>query len=225
MESRALLARAHRLEPDAHTRRGMGLAAFEAQHYALAIGDLDAALRESRRALDPAERAELEQLLTQANEAIARVHLTGQTSDLTVTFDGEPPCFDANGKAMLDAGTHALTVRYADGVEGTTSLTVLRGDWAYLDVASLGAQARVSSTTPIETHTPSAPPVAVPTPLAAHPPVRQRAPALAPLSRALAASGWDESTKKPETTSGGDIAITLASVAFGGAAVAAALGI
>ncbi|HKU39955.1 MAG TPA: hypothetical protein VJR89_17465, partial [Polyangiales bacterium] len=112
-QARALFEHAHRINPNARTLRGMGLAAFQAKHYALAGLDFERALADTRQPLDDAQRDELERLQGAANAATARFRLKGQQPGAVILIDGEPPLIDAGGFVLMDAGTHTIKLQLA----------------------------------------------------------------------------------------------------------------
>jgi tetratricopeptide (TPR) repeat protein len=65
-EALALFRQAHALRPSARTLRGMGVASFEARHYADAIRYLTAAATETARPLTPEQLLAVEQLIPRA---------------------------------------------------------------------------------------------------------------------------------------------------------------
>lgn len=107
-EAAALFARAHALNPSARTFRGLGLAAFESRNYALALGYMRAALRDTRRPLTAEQRRELERASARAEGFVARLVLALEPSNATFTLDGNPAQLDAHQELLLDPGDHEL---------------------------------------------------------------------------------------------------------------------
>jgi DNA-directed RNA polymerase subunit K/omega len=107
-EARALFKRAHEISPNARTLRGMGMAAFEMRMYVQAIRELDAALREQRKALDAELRAQVQQLMDKAREFVGRVRLVLDPPQAKVLIDGKEPQLEADGSVLLDVGTHVI---------------------------------------------------------------------------------------------------------------------
>src|SRR5690349_9454730 len=65
-EARVLFMRAHELNPNARTLRGMGIVSFEMRDYLNAVINLKAALEDKRQPLTEAQRKECDSLLTRA---------------------------------------------------------------------------------------------------------------------------------------------------------------
>jgi tetratricopeptide (TPR) repeat protein len=119
LEARERMTRAHQLSPSARTLRGMGLAAFQAQHYSLAGIDFERALAESRNPLTDEQRGEIERLQLEASSRTARYRMTGQQPGAVIRIDQEPPVMDLAGFLVLDAGDHTLSTQPAGGDERT----------------------------------------------------------------------------------------------------------
>jgi hypothetical protein len=126
-EARALFKRAHELSPNARTLRGMGKAAFELRMYVQAIRELDAALRDTRKPLDEAMRAEVQGLMQKANEFVGRVRLTLEPAGARLLVDGKEPQLEPDGTLLLDLGTHVFGAT-ADGYKPTNLRLNIEGD-------------------------------------------------------------------------------------------------
>ena len=113
-EARALFGRAHELEPSARTLRGLGMTAYELRMYVQSIRELDAALRETRKPLDPTMRAAADALISKARAFTARVTITPIPATAALIIDGRHPQPEADGSLLLDAGTHVVNAS-ADG--------------------------------------------------------------------------------------------------------------
>jgi hypothetical protein len=109
-ESRALLADAHQMRPNARTLRGMGLAAFEDGRYSLAVLDLEGSLAETRQPMSGTQRKEVEQLRSQADALTARYNVHGLPPDGVLRVDGEEPVWDTKRLLLIDQGTHTVTL-------------------------------------------------------------------------------------------------------------------
>jgi nitrogen fixation-related uncharacterized protein len=87
----------------------MGMAAFEMRMYVQAIRELDAALKEPRKALDAELRAQVQQLIDKANEFVGRVKLVLDPAEAKPLIDGKEPALEADGTVLLDVGTHVIS--------------------------------------------------------------------------------------------------------------------
>ncbi len=114
-EARVYFRRAHGLNPNARTLRGIGFASFELGDYVEAIRALDDALDDARRPLTDAQRAEAEAILGRALSFVARVSLTVSPRAARVSIDGVPALF-RDGALVLNPGLRELTIE-AEGYE------------------------------------------------------------------------------------------------------------
>jgi tetratricopeptide (TPR) repeat protein len=103
-EAAALFARAHAISPSARTLRGMGLAAFEARHYADAIEHISAALQDERRKLPPEQRSELQKTLARAQGFVGRLSLQVTPEQAEVQINGRSARPDRDGVVLVDPG-------------------------------------------------------------------------------------------------------------------------
>jgi len=108
-EARALFGRAHGIEPSARTLRGMGMTAFELRMYVQSIRELEAALRETRKPLDATMRAAAEALLSKARAFTAHVAIAPSPKNASLIIDGRQTQPEADGRFLLDAGTHVVS--------------------------------------------------------------------------------------------------------------------
>jgi hypothetical protein len=113
-EARSLFKRAHELSPNARTLRGMGMTAFELRMYVHAIRELEGALRETHKPLDPTMRANVQTLAVKARAFVGRVEPQLEPKEARLLVDGAPPQLESDGTLLLDAGTHVLSAT-ADG--------------------------------------------------------------------------------------------------------------
>lgn len=108
-EARVLFTRAHELEPNARTARGIGSCAFELSDYLGAIVAFEEALSSERRPLDARLRQQTEQLLARARTFVGRVNLIVEPSSARVTVDGHPPV-TREGAILLNPGEHEIRI-------------------------------------------------------------------------------------------------------------------
>jgi hypothetical protein len=107
-EAHSLFERAHRLSPNARTYRGLGLCSFELRHYVVAIDELSSALSDSRKALTPVQRSEVEELLGRAKSYVGTVTLKVMPETAQVLLDGQPI---RERRLTLDPGEFHLLAR------------------------------------------------------------------------------------------------------------------
>lgn len=117
-EAAVLFERAHGINPSARTERGMGMAAFEARHYAAAITHFDAALRERRNPLTAAQRADMQRALERAQDYVVRLVLDVTPSDARVRINNHAVEPDPQGERLVDPGLLEIAIA-ADGYEST----------------------------------------------------------------------------------------------------------
>jgi tetratricopeptide (TPR) repeat protein len=117
-EALALFERAHALSPNARTLRGAGMSAFAMRKYVLALRYLGQALTEQNKALTPAMRSEVEDLIARAETFVVSYRLELDPADTKVEVDGKVASVE-DGLILLDPGEHEL-VASADGRESIT---------------------------------------------------------------------------------------------------------
>jgi hypothetical protein len=135
LESREFLGQAHALRPNARTLRGMGLAAFEAGRYALAVVDLEAALAETRQPMSADQRAEVQKLQAEANALTARYRVTGRPGKADLDVDGQPAVWDSEGALLIESGAHTVSLKTGGGDIQSWSVRAQGGERADLDLA------------------------------------------------------------------------------------------
>jgi hypothetical protein len=110
-EAHALFERAHRLDPNARTWRGLGYASFELRHYLQATQEFSAALNDQKKPLTDTQRKQAEELVDRAKTYLATVDLEVSPPQAKLWLDGQP----AHGRTLIvDPGEHQLSAR-ADG--------------------------------------------------------------------------------------------------------------
>jgi len=131
LESRALFLRAHKLQPNARTLRGLGAVAFELRRYAESASYLDAALTATEKPLTEAMRAETDRLRQRALGFVAQLDLTLAPARMSALVDGELVTSSKGSKhrqLWLDIGSHTLAFE-ADGyLSEQRSYTVAGGE-------------------------------------------------------------------------------------------------
>jgi tetratricopeptide (TPR) repeat protein len=107
-EARFFFARAHALNPNARTLRGLGLTCYESRNYVEAIGFFKEALASTEQPLTDKMRADLTQLLQQSEQFVTRVIVTLEPSHAELEVDHVPREL-RDGVLLLDPGEHQLS--------------------------------------------------------------------------------------------------------------------
>ncbi|HET8936902.1 MAG TPA: hypothetical protein VFN67_25840 [Polyangiales bacterium] len=107
-EARFFFARAHALNPNARTLRGLGLTCYESRNYVEAIGYFNQALQSSEQPLTDKMRADITQLLTQAQQFVTRVIVTLDPANAELEVDHVARELPADHVVLLDPGEHEL---------------------------------------------------------------------------------------------------------------------
>jgi hypothetical protein len=158
-EARALFGQAHALSPNARTLRGLGMSAFELRMYAQAIGELEAALQDTRKPLTDALRAHVLELLARARAFVGRVRIEASPAGAQVLVDGKPPSAQDDGAVLLDAGIHTVTAT-AEGYRAQSVRVQVEGgraDTVQLALQPLATPAPAPAPQPPVAQPPSAP--------------------------------------------------------------------
>ena len=151
-EARALFKRAHQIEPNARTLRGMGMTAFELRMYVVALRELEAAVQDTRKPLTEAQRRSAQALIERTNAFVGRHQLVLEPAHAKPYVDGQPVQFEPGAVVLLDIGEHELRV-VADGYRtATRRLRVEGGQRAVLRV-TLEANTPVPSPRTLGTRT------------------------------------------------------------------------
>jgi tetratricopeptide (TPR) repeat protein len=108
-EARFFFARAHALNPNARTLRGLGLTCYESRNYVEAISYFKQALENTEQPLTDKMRADIAQLTAQAEQFVTRVIVT--LSPVTADFEVDHVARElgADGVVLLDPGEHQLS--------------------------------------------------------------------------------------------------------------------
>jgi hypothetical protein len=126
-EAIALFERAHELQPNARTLRGLALANFEYRRYVKALHFGREALASEARPLSRKQKEELEQVVARADGFVARFSVTTVPSDATLTVDGYPAVRAPDGSVLLDPGQHELTATTDDGLSARRTVNAESG--------------------------------------------------------------------------------------------------
>ncbi len=114
-EARLLFGKAHDLQPNARTWRGMGLCDYESKRYVEAIRELEAALASHVKRLTDQQQAEAEGALERSKRFIAIYALSLPSDAGELRLDGLPVATENDGTLRLNPGEHVLSVRRASG--------------------------------------------------------------------------------------------------------------
>jgi tetratricopeptide (TPR) repeat protein len=129
-EARSLFERAHAIDPNARTLRGLGMVEFERRHYVRAAELLEAALASKKKPLTDEQRKSVEELLGRTRQFISNyaVEVKPQSEALQVELDGKPVQLGADSKLALEAGEHTLRISTPDSVPHELRLDVKGGE-------------------------------------------------------------------------------------------------
>jgi hypothetical protein len=129
-EARSLFERAHAIDPNARTLRGLGMVEFERRHYVRAAELLEAALASKKKPLTEEQRKAVEELLGRTRQFFSNYAVEVQpTSDaLQVELDGKPVELGAEHKLALEAGEHTLRISAPNAVPRELRLDVKGGE-------------------------------------------------------------------------------------------------
>jgi len=134
-ESRALMTRAHGLEPSARTLRGLGMVSFELREYALSVQQLEAALASPVRPLEGELRSKTLSLLERARSFAGRLALQLQPGTARVFVDGAELASTSSPDILLSVGEHVLEVRAGGYVPQRRTVHIAGGDKALLRIS------------------------------------------------------------------------------------------
>jgi hypothetical protein len=127
-EARALFKQAHRMNPNARTLRGMGMAAYEMRNYLPALRDLQAALKETRKPLTGEQRQQVNQLIERIHAFLGRFQVVMEPPNATLQVDGQVVELDDDRELVLELGEHEVTAMASDYIEQTQKITVEGGE-------------------------------------------------------------------------------------------------
>jgi hypothetical protein len=137
-EARALFEEAHRLEPSARTLRGLGFADFGSERYALAVTELDAALTDTRKPLEPDQRREVEEVLSRAHHMIGHVTVTLSPAHARLRVNGAP----ADGtRLLLEPGEYRIEASAPGHASQVQQIPISAGEQRSLAVALVSLDA------------------------------------------------------------------------------------
>jgi hypothetical protein len=135
VEAKSYFERAHALQPNARTLRGLGLVSFELRQYVPAVKYLSQALTSQERPLTTDMRVGAEKLLASARGFIAYYRLELEPRDTQLEIDGQPPLFDEQGWLMLEAASHELVFSAPEHQSIVRAVTATAGTRVTLHVA------------------------------------------------------------------------------------------
>jgi len=115
-EARALFRKAHQMNPNARTLRGMGMAAFEMRSYLAALQDLEASLRDQRKPLTSEQREHVVKLIERTRAFLGRYHVEVEPPNATLQVDGSAAEIGEEGVLVLELGNHEI-VAMASGYQ------------------------------------------------------------------------------------------------------------
>jgi len=133
-EARSLFRRAHDINPNARTFRGIGMTSFELRDYVAAVRNLSAALEDTRKPLSLEQRKSAKDLLDRSRMLVDAYSITVSPRKARVLIDGRAPEFDADGTLLLDVGLHNLEVSAPGMIMRSLSINVRGGERKELSV-------------------------------------------------------------------------------------------
>jgi hypothetical protein len=154
-EARFFFARAHALNPNARTLRGLGLTCYESRNYVEAIGYFKQALASTEQPLTDKMRADLTQLQQQSEQFVTRVVVTLDPSSAELEVDHVPREL-AGGVLLLDPGEHLLSASAEGHLPTQQTITAAGGEQRIeLRLASKGERAPVFAEEPTQAPRPA----------------------------------------------------------------------
>ena len=107
-EARSLFRRAHEMNPNARTFRGIGMASFELRDYVVAVHNLSAALQDKHKPLSAEQRKETQELLDRARMFVDVYVMKVVPMTARMLVDGHAPEYEADGTLLFGFGAHAV---------------------------------------------------------------------------------------------------------------------
>lgn len=135
-EARSLFERAHAIDPNARTLRGLGMVEFERRQYVRAESLLEESLASSKKPLTDAQRASVQELLARTRQFITQFVLTWQppAAQPDVELDGQAITLDSAQRFATISGSHTLRVSAPGFVTRELALDARGGDQQTLNV-------------------------------------------------------------------------------------------
>jgi hypothetical protein len=133
-EARSLFRRAHEINPNARTFRGIGMTSFELRDYVSAVRNLSAALKDVRKPLSAEQRKNAQDLLERSRMLVDVYSLTVLPRNARVLIDGRAPELDADGTLLLGVGLHNLEVSSTGMIMRSIPINARGGDRKELSV-------------------------------------------------------------------------------------------
>ena len=127
-EARVLFRRAHEINPNARTLRGIGMASFELRDYVAAVRTLSAALVETRKALNAEQRTHAQGLLERSRMYVDIYTLKISPADARLLIDGRAPDTEPDGTVLLGFGSHNIEASKPGFVLRTMAVNVRGGE-------------------------------------------------------------------------------------------------
>jgi tetratricopeptide (TPR) repeat protein len=135
-EARSLFERAHAIDPNARTLRGLGMVEFERRHYVRAAELLEAALASKKKPLTDEQRKTVAELLARTRQFISNyaVEVTPPNDALDLELDGKRVELGPEHRLALEAGEHTLRVSARNAVPRELKLDVKGGEQQTLHI-------------------------------------------------------------------------------------------
>lgn len=125
--ARDLMRRAHAIEPNARTLRGLGKIEFELRNYGESVKYLSEALASQVKPLSEPLRQETLALLERANAYVGRLHVLVDPHTASVMVDGVTVGSGPRVELALNDGVHVLELHALGRISYRNPITVERG--------------------------------------------------------------------------------------------------
>lgn len=147
-EARALFTRAHALQPNARTLRGLAMTAYEMRDYAECMAFLQAALRSRVRPLQGALRRSSQRLLDRARTFVGTVAVRVFPTHAQISIDDRPVPPSRRPALVLNLGSHHLEARAPGYQPRSRRIDIRGGETRELDLTLEALSSEASATPP-----------------------------------------------------------------------------
>jgi hypothetical protein len=134
-EAREMFLKAHAIDPNGRTFRGLGIVEYELRNYVASARMLEQALASTRKPLTGTLRAQTERMLERAKAYIGGVHLEVEPAGATVRVDGTVVDLDPSNTLELDVGDHVFEFHARGRLSTKQTVSVKGGQTETLRVA------------------------------------------------------------------------------------------
>jgi tetratricopeptide (TPR) repeat protein len=134
-EAREQFRKAHAIDPNGRTFRGLGIVEFELRHYRESTALLEQALKSTRKPLEGKMRAETERTLARARAYVGTVRIETDPVGATVVVDDSVVDLDPSGAVLLEVGDHELEFHASGRLSTKQTVSVQGGQMQTVHVA------------------------------------------------------------------------------------------